>query len=117
MVSSYLFKDILELEGIRHSNKLVRLLQLLAFQIGKEASFNELGSQLGMSKNTVERYLDLLENVFVIYRLSGFSRNLRKEIIKNQRFYFYDNGIRNALKKTARIFTRNDQLLFLAHLR
>jgi hypothetical protein len=97
MVSSYLFKDILELEGIRHSNKLVRLLQLLSFQIGKEVSFNELGSQLGMSKNTVERYLDLLENVFVIYRLSGFSRNLRKEIIKNQRFYFYDNGIRNAL--------------------
>ncbi|MFQ5864422.1 MAG: ATP-binding protein [bacterium] len=97
LVASYLFKDILELEGIRHSNKLVRLLQLLAFQIGKEVSFNELGTHLGMSKNTVERYLDLLEKVFVIYRLSGFSRNLRKEITKNQRCFFYDNGIRNAL--------------------
>ena len=97
IISSYLFKDILALEGIRYANKLVRLLQLLAFQIGKEVSLAELGSQLGMSKNTVERYLDLLEKVFVIYRLRGFSRNLRKEITKNQRYYFFDTGIRNAL--------------------
>ncbi|MDZ7363672.1 MAG: ATP-binding protein [candidate division KSB1 bacterium] len=97
LVSSYLLKDILELEGIRHSNKLVQLLQLLAFQIGKEASLNELGTQLGMSKNTVERYLDLLEKVFVIYQLSAFSRNLRKEITKSRRYYFHDLGIRNAL--------------------
>ncbi len=97
LVSSYLFKDILQLEGIRHSDKLQRLVQLLAFQIGKEASLAELGRQLGMSKNTVERYLDLLEKVFVIFSRRGFSRNLRKEIVKNQRYYFYDNGIRNAL--------------------
>ena len=97
LLSSYLFKDILQLEGIRHSDKLQRLVQLLAFQIGKEVSLAELGRQIGMSKNTVERYLDLLEKVFVIFRLSGFSRNLRKEIVKNQRWYFYDNGIRNAL--------------------
>lgn len=97
LLSSYLFKDILQLEGIRHSDKLQRLVQLLAFQIGKEVSLAELGRQIGMSKNTVERYLDLLEKVFVIFRLSGFSRNLRKEIVKNQRYYFYDNGIRNAL--------------------
>jgi len=97
IISSYLFKDILELEGIRYANKLVRLLQLLAFQIGSEVSITELGRQLGMSKNTVERYLDLLEKVFVIYRRLGFSRNLRKEITKNQRFYFFDNGIRNAV--------------------
>ncbi|MBI5183173.1 MAG: ATP-binding protein [Nitrospinae bacterium] len=97
IVSSYLYKDILELEGIKHSNKLIRLLQLLAFQIGKEVSYNELGTQLGMSKNTVERYLDLLEKVFVIFKLSGFSRNLRKEISKNHRYYFYDNGIRNTI--------------------
>ena len=97
IVGSYLFKDILALEGIRYANKLVRLLQLLAFQIGKEVSLNELGTQLAMSKNTVERYLDLLEKVFVIYRLSGFSRNLRKEVTKSHRFYFFDNGIRNAL--------------------
>lgn len=97
IISSYLYKDILELEGIRHSNKLIRLLQLLAFQIGKEVSYNELGTQLGMSKNTVERYLDLLEKVFVVYKLSGFSRNLRKEVSKSHRYFFYDNGIRNAV--------------------
>ena len=97
LLSSYLFKDILQLEGIRHADKLERLIQLLAFQIGKEVSLTELGRQLGMSKNTVERYLDLLEKVFIIYRRTGFSRNLRKEITKNQRYYFYDNGIRNAL--------------------
>jgi len=97
LVSSYLFKDILQLEGIRHADKLERLTQLLAFQIGKEVSLTELGSQLAMSKNTVERYLDLLEKVFVIYKRNGFNRNLRKEISKNHRYYFYDNGIRNAL--------------------
>ena len=97
IVSSYLFKDILEMEGVRHPDKIVRLLQLLAFQIGGEVSFNELGGQLGISKNTVERYLELLEKVFVIFKLSGFSRNLRKEITKNARYYFYDTGIRNAL--------------------
>jgi hypothetical protein len=97
LISSYLFKDILQLEGIRHSDKLQRLVQLLAFQIGKEVSLAELGRQLGMSKNTVERYLDLLEKVFVIFKRSGFSRNLRKEIVKNHRYYFYDTGIRNAL--------------------
>lgn len=97
LISSYLFKDILQLEGIRHSDKLQRLVQLLAFQIGKEVSLAELGRQLGMSKNTVERYLDLLEKVFVIFKRSGFSRNLRKEIVKNHRYYLYDTGIRNAL--------------------
>jgi len=97
LVSSYLFKDILVLEGIRHSTKILRLLQLLAFQIGKEVSMTELGTQVGMSKNTVERYLDLLEKVFVLYKLNGFSRNLRKEITKNARYYFYDIGVRNAV--------------------
>lgn len=97
IVSSYLYKDILELDGVRHSAKIGRLLQLLAFQIGKEVSCNELGTHLGMSKNTVERYLDLLEKVFVVFRLQGFSRNLRKEITKNYRYYFLDVGIRNAL--------------------
>ena len=97
LISSYLFKDILELEGVKHSSKLARLLQLIAFQIGKEISCNELGTQLSMSKNTVERYLDLLEKTFVIFKLTGFSRNLRKEISKNPRYYFIDNGIRNAL--------------------
>lgn len=97
IVSSYLYKDVLELDGVRHSSKISRLLQLIALQIGKEVSFTELGTSLGMNKNTVERYLDLLEKAFVIQRLSGFSRNLRKEITKNSRYYFLDNGVRNAL--------------------
>mgnify|MGYP001212138237 CR=1 FL=1 len=97
IVSSYLYKDILELDGIRHSGKIIRLLQLLAFQIGKEVSYSELGGALSMSKNTVERYLDLLEKAFVLQKLSGFSRNLRNEIKKNSRYYFLDNGVRNAL--------------------
>lgn len=97
LVNAYLFKDILALEGVRHSDKLIRLLQLLAFQIGKTVSISELGSHLGMSKNTVDRYIDLLEKAFVIFRRTGFSRNLRKELTKNSRFYFYDNGIRNAV--------------------
>jgi predicted AAA+ superfamily ATPase len=97
LIASYLFKDILALEGIRYSDKLVRLLQLLAFQIGNEVSLSEIGRQLAMSKNTVERYLNLLEKVFVIFRLTGFSRKLRKEITKNNRYFFYDVGIRNAV--------------------
>ncbi|MGB2762382.1 MAG: ATP-binding protein [Minisyncoccales bacterium] len=97
IISSYLYKDILEMNGIKYSGKIVRLLQLLCFQIGKEVSFTEMGAQLSMSKNTVEKYLDLLEKSFVIFKISGFSRNLRKEISKNPRYYFYDNGIRNAL--------------------
>jgi len=97
IVASYLYKDVLELDGIRHSGKISRLLQLIAFQIGREVSYTELASSLSMSKNTAERYLDLLEKAFVLQKLSGFSRNLRSEITKNCRYYFLDNGIRNAL--------------------
>lgn len=97
IVASYLYKDVLELDGIRHSAKISRLLQLMAFQVGKEVSYTELGTSLGMSKNTIERYLDLLEKAFVIQKLAGFSRNLRSEITKNSRYYFLDNGVRNAL--------------------
>ncbi|MCK5491916.1 MAG: ATP-binding protein, partial [Candidatus Omnitrophica bacterium] len=109
MISSSLYKDILELDGVRHSDKLVSLLQLLAFQIGKEVSYTEVGQQLGMSKNTVDRYLDLLEKAFVIFKLKGFSRNLRKEISKNSRYFFYDVGIRNALINNFNpLLVRND---------
>ncbi|MEI7596918.1 MAG: ATP-binding protein [Bacteroidota bacterium] len=97
LVNSYLLKDILEYDGIKNSSKMINLLRLIAFQIGKEVSIEELGKQLGISRNTVEKYMDLLSKVFVIYKLSGFSRNLRKEITKTSRWYFYDNGIRNAL--------------------
>ena len=110
VTSSYLYKDILELEGVRHSDKIVRLLQLLAFQIGKEVSYNELAGQLGMSKNTVDRYLDLLEKSFVIFKLKGFSRNLRKEISKNSRYYFYDLGIRNTLINNFNLLIMRDDV-------
>ncbi len=109
IISSYLYKDILELDGVRHSGKLSSLLQLLAFQIGNEVSLTELGAQLAINRKTVERYLDLLEKAFVIFSVRGFSRNLRKEITKSQRYYFYDNGIRNGLINNFNPLTiRND---------
>lgn len=97
LIASYLFKDILQLEGVRHADKLLRLLQAIAFQVGGEVSTAELGGRIGMSRSTVDRYLDLLEKAYVIYGRFGFSRNLRKEIAKSRRYYFYDNGIRNGL--------------------
>ena len=97
ILNSYLLKDILIYDGIKQSDKILDLLKLIAFQIGQEVSLQELARQLGLSKNTVESYLDLLSKVFVIYKVPGFSRNLRKEITKSNRWYFYDNGIRNAI--------------------
>jgi predicted AAA+ superfamily ATPase len=97
MISSYLLKDILFYEHIKNSQKIFNLLRLVAFQIGGEVSLQELGKQLGISKNTVEKYLDLLNKVFILHKVEGFSRNLRKEITKNSRWYFLDNGIRNAV--------------------
>lgn len=94
---SYLLKDILELESIKNPSKLSDLLKLLAFQIGQEVSLNELSNSLGIAKQSVERYLDLLEKTFIIKKVSGFSRNLRKEVVKTARYFFWDNGIRNAL--------------------
>jgi uncharacterized protein len=95
--NSYLLKDILELENIKNSSKLFDLLRLLAFQIGKSVSLNELSNQLGISKQTVDRYLDLLEKSFIIKKVQGFSKNLRKEITKTHRYYFWDNGVRNSI--------------------
>lgn len=97
MVSSYLLKDILAYENIKNSQKIFNLLRLIAFQLGGEVSMQELGQQLSISKNTVEKYLDLLCKVYILQRVEGFSRNLRKEITKNSRWYFLDNGIRNAV--------------------
>jgi len=94
---SYLCKDILELDGIRNSRKLLDLLNLLAYQIGGEVSQNELGTALSLSKPTVSRYLDMLEKAFVIRNVRGFSGNLRKEVTKTSRYYFLDNGVRNAV--------------------
>jgi len=97
IINSYLLKDILIFDGIKHSDKIYDLLRLIAFQIGQEVSLLELATQLQMSKNTVASYLDLLSKVFVLFKVEGFSRNLRKEIVKSSRWYFYDNGIRNGI--------------------
>lgn len=97
LVGSYLLKDILELEKVKSSKLLLDLLRLLAFQIGSEVSLSELGKQLGIDGKTVARYLDLFEKSFVIINIRGFSRNLRKEITKKSKYYFLDNGIRNAI--------------------
>lgn len=93
----YLLKDILTLDNLKDSLFIFNLLRLLAFQIGKDVSFSELASNLNVHSKTVRRYLELLEKVFVIFSLNGFSRNLRKEYTKSPRYYFWDNGIRNAL--------------------
>ena len=109
MVSSYLLKDILVYESIKNSQKIFNLLRLIAFQIGGEVSLQELGKQLGISKNTVEKYLDLLSKVYILHKVEGFSRKLRKEITKNSRWYFLDNGIRNAvIANFNQIESRND---------
>ena len=97
MLSAYLLKDILIFDKLKNAQKIFNLLKLIAFQIGGEVSLSEIGRQLGMSKNTVEKYLDLLSKVFILHRVDGFSRNLRKEITKNSRWYFLDNGLRNAV--------------------
>ena len=97
IVNAYLLKDILAIDGLRNTAKMNRLLQLVAFQIGSEVSYEELGKQLGMHRETVEKYLDLLSKVFVVYKLGAFSRNMRKEVSKAGKWYFYDNGIRNAI--------------------
>jgi predicted AAA+ superfamily ATPase len=109
LIQSYLLKDILAFEGIRQSDKIIRLLRLIAYQVGSEVSHNELGAQLGISKNTVESYLDLLSKVFIIYRLSAYSTNQRKEVSKSSKWYFFDNGIRNAIINDFRLpDLRND---------
>jgi predicted AAA+ superfamily ATPase len=97
ITNSYLLKDILELEKVKGAKVLVDLLRLLAFQVGNEVSHAELAASLGLDKNTICRYLDLFEKAFVLYNLRGFSRNLRKEVTRKGKYYFYDNGIRNSL--------------------
>ncbi|PKP12611.1 MAG: ATPase [Bacteroidetes bacterium HGW-Bacteroidetes-3] len=97
LVSSYLYKDILGLAGIRKSEVLEKILQALALQIGNEFSYNEIAQLVGVDKNTVNNYIDLLEKSFVIFRLNSFSKNIRNEIKANKKIYFYDNGVRNIL--------------------
>lgn len=97
ITDSYLYKDLLVWSNIKHSDMLIKLLQLLALQIGNEVSYGGLSRNLGIEKGTVERYIDLLEKTYVIFKLSSFSRNYRNEIKKSKKIYFSDNGIRNAL--------------------
>ncbi len=97
LAGSYLLKDVLALERIRSSRTLVDLLKLIAFQVGSEVSLNELATQVKLDVKTVGRYLDILEKAFVIIRVGGFSRNLRSEVTGKAKYYFLDNGVRNAV--------------------
>jgi predicted AAA+ superfamily ATPase len=109
IINAYLLKDILMFDGIKNASKMKELLQLVALQIGSEVSYEELGRRLNMSKNTVEKYLDLLSKTFILFKLRGFNRYLRKEITKAGKWYFYDIGIRNALISAfASLSTRQD---------
>jgi predicted AAA+ superfamily ATPase len=96
-LNNYLYRDLLEFEQIKKPKKVVDLLAMLAYQIGSEVAVSELASGLGISQKTVENYLDVLEKMFVLVSLRGFSRNLRKEVTKTSRYYFADVGLRNAL--------------------
>lgn len=95
--NSYLFKDLLSYEGIRKPSLLQNLVRTIALQVGNEVSYNELAQLVGVDKATVEKYVDLLEKCFVVFKLPSYSRNLRNEIKKGKKIYFYDNGIRNAV--------------------
>ncbi len=97
LTDSYLYKDILMLESVKKSDKLLKLLQALSLQIGSQVSDNELGQLCGLDNKTVNKYLDLLEKSFVVFHLGSFSRNLRNELKFSKKYYFYDNGVRNAL--------------------
>ncbi len=97
LAESYLYKDILQWEGIQKPDKLTKLLQVLAYQIGSEVSFSEIGNTIGLDSKTVEKYISLLEKCFIIFRLGSFSGNLRNELKNSKKIYFYDTGIRNAI--------------------
>lgn len=106
---SYLYKDILTFEKIRRSDRLVKLLQALAWQIGSQVSYNELAQTCSMDAKTVEHYINILEQAFIVFRLGTFSRNLRNELKNSRKVYFYDNGIRNAIiANFSPIENRND---------
>lgn len=107
--NSYLYKDVLELSNIRNSSQINNLLKLLAFQIGNLVSLNELAQNLGMSQETVASYIDLMEKSFIVFRLSGYSKNLRKEINKRDKIFFWDLGVRNCIiNNFAPLNLRND---------
>lgn len=97
LANNYLYRDLLEYRGVKKPEVLQKLVRALALQVGSEVSYNELANLVGIDKATVESYIDLLEKCFVVFRLPAYSRNLRTEIKRGRKIYFYDNGIRNAL--------------------
>jgi hypothetical protein len=109
IASKYLYKDILNFEGLKKPSLIKELVKLLALQLGQEVSYHELAVNLGVNRATVQRYLDILEQSFVVFKLNAFSRNPRKEISKSVKIYFYDLGIRNSLiQNYNRLDIRND---------
>ena len=110
LVNAYLLRDILAIDGVKNASKMHGLLKLIAFQTGGEVSLDEIAKQLSLSRNSVVRYLDLLQKSFVLFSLGGFSRNLRKEVVKSSKWYFYDTGVRNALLNDFKPYSeRSDQ--------
>lgn len=110
ITDNYLYRDLLEFGGIRNSGKIRDLLKLLAFQVGSQVSLSELASSLELSRVTVDSYIDLLEKSYVVFRLGGFARNLRKEVTKMDKIYFYDNGIRNTLIGNTNLLSNRDDV-------
>lgn len=109
ITSSYLLKDIIAFDKIKNSRVIFDLLRMLAFQVGSEVSLSEIAKNIGVDGKTVNRYIDILEKSFILFRLQGFSRNLRKEMTKKNKYFFYDTGIRNALISNFNPFNmRND---------
>lgn len=109
LATSYLYRDLFRLEQIKKPILLENIVRALAFQVGNEVSFNEIGQLVGASQQTVEKYIDLLEKAYIIFRLPALSRNVRNEIKKSRKIYFYDNGIRNAVTGNfAQIESRTD---------
>ena len=109
LANNYLYRDLLEYRGVKKPDVLQKLVRALALQVGSEVSYNELSRLVGIDKETVESYIDLLEKCFVVFRLPAYSRNLRTEIKRGRKIYFYDNGIRNALiSNFAPLELRND---------
>lgn len=106
---SYLYKDVLTLDYIKKSDKLMKLLQALAYHIGSQVSYNELSQIVGVDAKTIEKYIQVLEKCYIIFRLNSFSRNLRNELTTSRKIYFYDNGIRNAIiSNFTQVESRND---------
>jgi predicted AAA+ superfamily ATPase len=108
LASDYLYKDILKIESIKKTDKLIRLLRALALQVGSQVSYNEVGQTCGLDSKTVEKYIDVLEQSYIIFRLCSYSSNLRNELKKSRKIYFYDLGIRNAILNNFTPFENRD---------